>query len=98
MNHTYCEAEPSKVDKMFGITDDHKNRWNDWLVNNSAKVLFVLLVLAINVVVIAERLHCEHSICPSSDLISRLPQRRGKKVYRRRWLWYPNRQGQRSRY
>eukprot|EP01127_Copromyxa_protea_P014318 TRINITY_DN3968_c0_g1_i1.p1 TRINITY_DN3968_c0_g1~~TRINITY_DN3968_c0_g1_i1.p1 ORF type:complete len:566 (-),score=129.27 TRINITY_DN3968_c0_g1_i1:52-1749(-) len=50
-------GELSKVDKMFGITDEHKHKWNDWLVNNSAKLLLVLLVVAANIAVIAERLH-----------------------------------------
>lgn len=54
-------AEPSKVDRMFGITDEHKHRWNDWLVNNGAKMLFVLIIFALNVIVIAERLHCEYT-------------------------------------
>lgn len=47
---------------MFGITDDHKNRWNDWLVNNSAKLLFCIIVIALNVVVIAERLYCVYPL------------------------------------
>jgi hypothetical protein len=53
---------------MFGITDEHKHKWNDWLVNNGAKVLFVLFVVAINLIVIIERLHCLYRMLLTSDL------------------------------